>query len=323
MEIIKQEELENLIAGQTMQGVVLVTSYAVKVSKSGREYIDGKLQSGTTVKFRVWTDRPAFEKMKINDLTNKPCEIKGTVDEYNGAYSIIITDIIEAPEFKIGMFMPVFYDVDRWYESLVSMAKQMLSDKGMNLLGSMLFNNPRLVDRLKEEFAAMNHHDNCRGGLLAHTVKMLDLVPGIIDTYPTLVSEKNSSGEMVESPDKRDLLVIGCIMHDIGKVREMKYGVYQRESFISHRFFGAEYVEHFRKQIIELYSEKWFYDLEAILLQHHDEFGDPCRNLYALIIHKIDDIESSLTNLSQEIETNLNSDPSGEFIWYDGKTLYI
>ena len=102
----------------------------------------------------------------------------------------------------------------------------------------------------------------------------------------------------------------------------MDYGVYQKGSFVSHRFFGAEMVEEHKDYIVKQYGEEWFYHLIAILLQHHDQFGDPCRDVYALIVHKIDDIESSLTNLSQEIEQNGNTDPSGQFIWYDNKTLY-
>ena len=168
----------------------------------------------------------------------------------------------------------------------------------------------------------MGHHDNCKGGLLAHTVKMVDFLPIVLDNYPVLFSDKDDSGQLKESPDKRDLLVIGCILHDIGKTREMDYGVYQKGSFVSHRFFGAEMVEEHKDYIVGQYGEEWFYHLIAILLQHHDQFGDPCRDVYALIVHKIDDIESSLTNLSQEIEQNGNTDPSGKFIWYDNKTLY-
>ena len=198
----------------------------------------------------------------------------------------------------------------------------MLSEKGRETLDRLLYQNEALVSRLKEEFAAMSHHDNCKGGLLAHTVKMVDFLPIVLDNYPVLFSDKDDSGQLKESPDKRDLLVIGCILHDIGKTREMDYGVYQKGSFVSHRFFGAEMVEEHKDYIVGQYGEEWFYHLIAILLQHHDQFGDPCRDVYALIVHKIDDIESSLTNLSQEIEQNGNTDPSGQFIWYDNKTLY-
>ena len=199
---------------------------------------------------------------------------------------------------------------------------RMLSEKGRETLDRLLYQNEALVSRLKEEFAAMSHHDNCKGGLLAHTVKMVDFLPIVLDNYPVLFSDKDISGELKASPDKRDLLVIGCILHDIGKTREMDYGVYQKGSFVSHRFFGAEMVEEHKDYIVGQYGEEWFYHLIAILLQHHDQFGDPCRDVYALIVHKIDDIESSLTNLSQEIEQNGNTDPSGQFIWYDNKTLY-
>ena len=318
MDIIRPEELEQLVNGQTMDGIVLIANYAVKVSKNGSEFIDGKIQSGETVPFRVWSDRRAFGKLKDNNLANHVCTIHGMVQEYQGSYSVIIDDLQEEEGYTIGQFMPDPYDTEEWFLALQENSRQLLSEKGRDALDRVLYQNVELVTRLKEEFAAMNHHDNCKGGLLAHTVKMVDFLPTIINNYPSLFSE--ADGEI--SSDKKDLLVIGCILHDIGKTREMNYGVYQPGSFVSHRYFGAEMLEEHKGYLVSQYDEEWFYHLIAILLQHHGEYADPCRDVYALIVHKIDDIESSLTNLSQEIDQNSRSDPSGNFVWYDGKTLY-
>ncbi len=322
MDIIRPEELKELTANLHMEGIVLIGSYAVKTAKSGSEYIDGRIQSGYSVKFRAWSSSRAFQKLKDKPLANHVCSISGRVDEYQGNCSVIIDDVQEVEGYSIGQFMPELYNTEEWFLSLQENSCRMLSEKGRETLDRLLYQNEALVSRLKEEFAAMSHHDNCKGGLLAHTVKMVDFLPIVLDNYPVLFSDKDDSGQLKESPDKRDLLVIGCILHDIGKTREMDYGVYQKGSFVSHRFFGAEMVEEHKDYIVGQYGEEWFYHLIAILLQHHDQFGDPCRDVYALIVHKIDDIESSLTNLSQEIEQNGNADPSGQFIWYDNKTLY-
>ena len=301
MDIIRPEELKELTANLPMEGIVLIGSYAVKTAKSGSEYIDGKIQSGHSVKFRAWSSSRAFQKLKENPLANHVCSISGRVDEYQGSCSVIIDDLQEVTGYSIGQFMPELYNTEEWFLALQENSCRMLSEKGRETLDRLLYQNETLVSRLKEEFAAMSHHDNCKGGLLAHTVKMVDFLPIVLDNYPILFSDKDSSGQMKESPDKRDLLVIGCILHDIGKTREMDYGVYQKGSFVSHRFFGAEMVEEHKDYIVKQYGEEWFYHLIAILLQHHDH---------------------SLTNLSQEIEQNGNTDPSGQFIWYDNKTLY-
>lgn len=323
MEIIRPEELEELMARQPLDGIVLITSYAVKTAKNGSEYIDGKIQSGSSLKFLAWSSSRAFQKLKDQNLANHVCSIHGIVDEYQGRYSVVLDDIQAEDGYSVGQFMPALYDTEEWFLSLQENSCQLLSEKGREMLDRLLYRNEELVTRLKEEFAAMSHHDNCKGGLLAHTVKMVDFLPIIFDNYPVLTSEKDSRGAMSFSQDKKDLLVIGCILHDIGKTREMEYGVYQPGSFVSHRYFGAEMIEAHRDFIVEQYGEEWFYHLIAILLQHHDEFGDPCRDVYALVVHKIDDLESSLTNISQEIDRNANADPSGQFIWYDKRTLYF
>lgn len=322
MSIIRPEDLENPVNGSPLDGVVLIANYAVKVSKNGSEFIDGKIQSGSSMTFRVWSDRQAFRKLKEQSLANHVCRIHGQIQEYQGNYSVVIDSLEEEPGYTIGQFMPELYDTEEWFLSLQENSCQLLSEKGRETLDRLLYQNAELVSRLKEEFAAMNHHDNCKGGLLAHTVKMVDFLPTIFSNYPTLISEKDDQGQWNVSPDKQDLLVIGCILHDIGKTREMNYGVYQPGSFVSHRFFGAEMMELHKEYIVGKYGEEWFYHLIAILLQHHNEFADPCRDVYALIVHKIDDIESGLTNLCQEIDQNSRTDPSGNFIWYDGKTLY-
>lgn len=323
MTIIRPEELSELKANMFLDGVVLIANYAVKTAKNGSEFIDGKIQSGVSVRFRAWSSSRAFSILKEQQLANHVCTIHGRVDEYQGNCSVIIEDLQEEAGYTIGQFMPELYDTEEWFLSLQENSCQMLSEKGRDLLDRVLYQNEILVSRLKEEFAAMSHHDNCKGGLLAHTVKMVDFLPIVFNNYPVLISEKDATGQWAESPDKKDLLVIGCILHDIGKTREMEYGVYQPGSFVSHRFFGAEMLEEHKNYIVDRYGEEWFYHLIAILLQHHDEYGDPCRDVYALIVHKIDDLESGLTNLSQEIDQNANSDPSGQFVWYDGKTLYF
>jgi len=240
MDIISSEVLLHPAAGQKIQGIALIGNYTVKTTKNGKEYIDGKIQSGESLRFMVWSDRKAFEKLRPGKLANKPCAILGQINEFQGSFSVIIDDIKEAEGYSIGQFLPEKYDSEEWFQSLRESSDRLLSEKGRKLLDRMLFSNIPLTERLREEFAAMNHHDNCKGGLLAHTVKMLDVVPLVFDNYRTLISERDEAGNWFDSQDKKDLLVIGCILHDIGKTREMNYGVYQKNSFVTHRYFGAE-----------------------------------------------------------------------------------
>ena len=202
MDIIRPEELKELTANLPMEGIVLIGSYAVKTAKSGSEYIDGKIQSGHSVKFRAWSSSRAFQKLKENPLANHVCSISGRVDEYQGSCSVIIDDLQEVTGYSIGQFMPELYNTEEWFLALQENSCRMLSEKGRETLDRLLYQNETLVSRLKEEFAAMSHHDNCKGGLLAHTVKMVDFLPIVLDNYPILFSDKDSSGQTGSSGDR-------------------------------------------------------------------------------------------------------------------------
>ena len=56
------------------------------------------------------------------------------------------------------------------------------------------------MTRFKVEFAAMSHHDNCKGGLLAHTYKVLLLMKFVCRQYEAATTKRGT--------DYTDLLYI-------------------------------------------------------------------------------------------------------------------
>ena len=76
-----------------------------------------------------------------------------------------------------------------------------------DLLGVFLLNEA-WVRRFYDAPAAKRMHQPYLGGLLEHTVNMLNLVPAVCTNYPKT---------------DRDLLATGVILHDIGKIEEYEY----------------------------------------------------------------------------------------------------
>lgn len=301
MNVITKEQLQNLQPSQQISGILLIKDYNVALTKNGKEYIQGNVQSGISIPYKSWGNSSAFTKFKSEAYENVPSFISATVDNYGGSISLIIDSVQAVDGYTPDQFFPVRYNIDAYWDALIKQIKQRVSDKGYALCDKILFSNKELADRFKVEFAAMNHHDNCKGGLLAHTYKVVTHVANIIANYGTIVVRDGAA-----SQDYTDLLYIGALLHDIGKTEEMNFGVYQPDSIVTHRYLGVEFIQPFKDEIVSTYDLTWYYNLISILLQHHDEFGEPCKTVASYIIHLADDYDATLTLLSQQMESVKN-----------------
>lgn len=297
MSIITKEMLDNGKDKEPIEGEVLFKDYSFALTKNNKEYIQGSLQSGKMIPYKVWHNDIAFEKIKNSGIVNQVCKISGEFNDFNDTVSIIIKDIEVVPNADIGIFLESRYDGDKYLESLKHFCQQHLSVKGYTLMDAIFFGDADLIDRFKTEFAAMSHHDNCKAGLIAHTCKVLKITSCILATYKNLTIGDNG----LPDQDKIDLVYIGALLHDIGKIDEMRYGVYVEGSFVTHRIIGLEYILKFKDLFLQNYSEMWFKYLEAIIMQHHNEYGEHCKTVYSYIVHLADDLESDLALIDQMI----------------------
>lgn len=301
MSVVSQEVLKNGKGGEPLNGVVLIKSYGIQLTKNGKEYISGTLQSGVEIPFKIWNNSSAFTKLKNEDYTNMPTLIGGNFDDYNGMISIIINTADAVEGFTIDQFLPVKYNAEAYYNSLVDVIKNSVSEKAFNIANNVLFSNQDLVERFKIEFAAKSHHDNCKSGLLAHTYKVVSIVKHLLNMYPSIITNLDGT----KNQDLMDLCIIGALLHDIGKTKEMELGIYQPCASVTHRYMGIEFITPYKDDIIQAYSEDWYYQLVSVFLQHHDEYDDKARTLVALLVFYADNLDSKVTLIQQQLENPL------------------
>lgn len=291
--VISQEQLQKLKGGEVIQGVILCKDYKVLTTRNNKEYIAGTLYSGAEIQFKAWGDSKAFSELKNFNYTDIPVLISGTGDDYGGSISITLGTIGAVEGYTADQFMPDKYAVDAYYNALQEYLKQRLSEKGFALLSKILFNDAELVSRFKMEFAAKSHHDNCKGGLLAHTYKVL--------TYVGLVLTNHKSLAMGDT-NFTDICYIGAVLHDIGKIVEMNFGTYQPCSVVTHTYLGTEIISKYKSDIIEAYDEQWYYTLISVITEHHGVYGEPCKTLPSYIVHMADMMDSRMTGIQQKLE---------------------
>lgn len=318
MSKITQEQLKNGVSGSNITGVLLVRSYSIQLTKNNKEYIAGTLQSGVEIQFKAWNNSRAFSELKDNDYHNTPVYITGSFDNFGGIPSIILDTITAVSDFELSDFLPIKYNADAYLEALKNEVSKSVSEKCMTIANNILFNNTDLLERFKIEFAAQSHHDNCKSGLLAHTYKVVVNLKFMLNNYASIV--KKEDGTL--NQDLYDLLILGALLHDIGKTKEMEFGVYQSCSSVTHRYLGIEFVTPYKEVIIDSYNEDWYYQLISVFLQHHDEFDDKSRTLVSYLVFKADYFDSEFTMIQQLLESPVVRDTTKN-IKYNGKWLQL
>ena len=143
--------------------------------------------------------------------------------------------------------------------------------------------------------AATKFHHAYISGLSYHTSTMMKLIDGFINVYPFL---------------NLDLLVAGVLLHDICKVVELSNYAgpeYTKEGkLLGHITMSVKAIELTAHKLGYLGTEEVLL-LEHMVLTHHyyGNYGSPKKpNIpEALILHFIDNIDSKLTVLSEQLDT--------------------
>lgn len=279
--------------GDAVSGIILLKDVVRATTKNGKPFFHGSVCSGTDVSFKAWDNSEAFKMLEREDLAGKVVYISGNWSEYMGVFSIIL-DTVMTNEELVAIdpmnFIESKYNIDAYWSGLQNIMKSTLTEKGMLLANKFLFENEEVANAFKVEFAAKSHHDNCKAGLLAHTYKVCYLMQVTLNLYKDIVD--------------KDLVMLGVLLHDIGKIKEMHMGVYQPCSKVTHRFLGIEMLD--KDLIVENYGEDWYYELVSIMLQHHGEWGDPCKTVSARLVNLVDEFEAKAMLIKQAVDISDN-----------------
>lgn len=159
-------------------------------------------------------------------------------------------------------------------------------------------------DRLRIWPAAQTVHHAYRGGLLEHVLKIIDSVIFLADAYGA----------------NRDVLVAGAILHDIGKLEELSYGVTTEYSvegnLIGHIAIGAGLVRDTAREIPDFPHELQL-QIEHLVLSHHGAkaMGSPVdpMTIEAFILAAADDLDAKIHQVRKHIEVDDSDGPFTAF----------
>ena len=296
------------------EGIVLLKNFAQGSTNSGKPKYTGTIANIDEVKFNVWNNSSAYEYFDQLSPDVRPHVV--WISYSLSKYGLVISSIKDADEFNPDSFIYHKYSAkEKAAEFVSALNTSGITDSAISVIRAVFHMdyNDAVSQRIVKEYAAYSHHDNCATGLLAHTTKCIHLYNGIKKAYSFLEDSKVN-----------DLMVISLALHDVGKIYEMHDGVYQKYSFLTHRGLCLEHLLQHKKLIVDLYDEEFFYMICSVLLQHHGEYGENPRTVYAMIVHMIDDLEAQLTIIDDVIKDKAcTTDAAGTKIKYNGSYLNI
>lgn len=234
--------------------------------------------------------------------------ISGLVGEYKNKLSISINDrgiIKKSERYNVEDFVPkTKNDVEKMVEHIKKVIYSLNDDILKSLLES-FFSNNEFIYKFKSAPAAMYIHHAYLGGLLEHTVNIVELCETICHLYPQL---------------DRNLTITGAILHDIGKIKEFdvttNIKISEEGLLLGHPMLSVNMVLE-RLKALNDFPNNLKDKLLHILLSHHGkvEYGSPIEPLFA---------EAWAVYLADEFDSRLNrSIRIKEEAKIDDNTFYI
>jgi len=286
--------VNQLKKGQTVESIFLVKEKTLTKTKTGNPYLALRLADRTgEVDGRVWENAADFAPLFEPDDFIK---VRAEVDEFQGTLQLRILKLKKCVDAEVLLddFLPKTpMNIEKMFSELRGIASSVQQPFLRELLDA-FFEDEDFVRRFKLAPAAKAVHHVYIGGLLEHTLAVIQLILLVGDRYRGI---------------NRDLLLTGGILHDIGKISELSFDrafdYTDPGRLLGHITLTVEMIDEKIRSIPE-FPEDLSMLLKHIALSHHGEyaFGSPKRpkTLEALLLHQLDDLDAKVNGFLAWIE---------------------
>ena len=271
------------------EGFLLIRSAEKRKDSKGNDYVDMNLTDRTgEINCKIWNWDPETETPEAG----QPIKVRGTIQEYNGRLQLRVEKwrlCTENDPVDMNTLVPcaprkpedMLKDLEDAIEGFTNEDLKKLTRGMLKLAG----------DRLRWFPAAQRMHHAERSGLLHHTTDMLRMADAMLKIYPWL---------------NRDLLTAGVIIHDLGKIEEMKS---DQTGNVTDYTRDGQLLGHLVRGITNLnkvaeengVTGESLILLEHMLLSHHgeSEFGSPKPPMFpeAEALHWIDIMDARMNTM--------------------------
>jgi 3'-5' exoribonuclease len=230
-------------------------------------------------------------------------QVTGHVGEYQDQPQVRVDRLrrLDPSEVDEGEFVAVSSrQVDRMWQELLELVAAVKQPQLRSLLDEML-GDADFAERFRRCPAAKTYHHVFRGGLLEHTLSLVRLCDAVAAHYPLL---------------DRDMLFTGAVLHDVGKVEELRY---EREydysdegQLVGHIVMAASALD--RKMRDLGFDDALRAQVLHLVVSHHGEeqFGSPRKPMTpeAIALHYLDMLDSRIEMARKALEDDAESEGS-------------
>jgi len=304
--------VKDLRAGERIENqVFMIRSKDLRTTSQGALYIHAVLEDASgQMLARAWQATEAqFDNMPAGGFLR----FKGRVESYKGSLQFIIDGMqaVDPDTVDLSEFQPCTEkDVEQMWARVKEILREVKNPDLLALLAEFV-NDEKIVTALKRAPAAAQLHHAYIGGLLEHTLNVLELALLVMPRYPKVST---------------DLVLAGLFLHDLAKVAELSsdtsFGYTTRGQLVGHVVECAIWIDQKCRTVGEQRGEPFPDDLRGalqhIVLAHHGqyEFGSPRLPAMpeAIAVHYFDNLDAKLHQCVGAIEED--ADPESEWTQY-------
>ena len=308
---MKSPTVADLRAGKVNGGpfssLFLVQSKDVREGKTGKKYLILTLMDRTgEIDARMWDN---VETAALTFDRDDFVRVDGETQEYQGKRQLIIHRLKKAADGEVDPrdYLPASQrDAQEMYAELLAVVSGF---RDVHLKA--LLRDETIAAGYRAAPAAKSIHHAWLGGLLEHNLSLCKLAKEIAAHYV-------AQGYPVDA----DLLLTGVILHDIGKIDELRFDrsfAYSTQGqLLGHIVIGLQMVEE-KLRTLPDFPPKLRLLVEHMVLSHHGqmEFGSPKVPLFleAVLLNQIDTLDARMAAMLASVRKDRDSE--GEWTGYN------
>lgn len=285
--------LGSLRDGDSFEGFYVVKESSFQTAVNGKNYIRMTIaDSSASLMANIWD-----ANRDLYNLCPAGCVVKilGVAENYKGKPQVRIGRFRPAHDSEVDLdsFLPRSdNDIDAMREEILSLVDS-IRDRDYQTLAQAFFGDRDLLDRFARSPAARDLHHAFLGGLLEHTLNIARMA----DAFAA------------KARVNRDLLLLGALLHDIGKTDELsaKFTIdyTDRGKLLGHLYIGAEMAGK-RAAGIPGFPDEKLVLVQHLILSHHGkyEYGSPVlpKIPEAFALHHLDNLDAKVETANRLLD---------------------
>jgi 3'-5' exoribonuclease len=260
----QRKYIRDLGTPEFVRGLFSIANAQLGQTRQGKPYLKCIVGDKTgEMPARMWTiEEGVYRRLPTDGFVY----LEGETQAYQGDVQLIIHAIepAEPDAEQMRDLLPcTTRDIDEMFGQVTRLLGS-LAHPAAKALANTYLADAHLMDAFKRAPAAKSMHHAWLGGLLEHTMTLMQLAEVICPLYPKI---------------NRDIVILGLFLHDLGKTRELVYdrafGYSDRGELIGHIVDGAIMLHDKAQVVMREHGMRlppgMLTVLQHIILSHHGE----------------------------------------------------